>query len=203
MVGSCLVSCRPLNPSFWKRLPLPQRPWACPRGSNSKGVWVHFIWGRRKCFPDIFESVHFRWKVYLCVCVISVIFSYLYFVFFFFKNINLTAPGLSCGTWNLPSSLWDAGYLVATCEYNCGMWDLVLWLGNTESTESWPLAHQGSPRKVERCIWTSAVVTKGVEWNGITFWISPASKTSSSLFLSTVSHWDNNEFQGNWSHCWL
>ena len=65
--------------------------------------------------------------VCVCVCVISVIFSYLYFVFFFFfKNINLTVPGLSCGTWNLPSSLWDAGYLVATCEYSCGMWDLVL-----------------------------------------------------------------------------
>ena len=37
---------------------------------------------------------------------------------------------LSCGTWDLPSSLCHAASLVAACRiYSCHMWDLALWPG--------------------------------------------------------------------------
>ena len=42
---------------------------------------------------------------------------------FFLFLINWTALGLSCGTWDLWSSLHHAG-----C-FSCSMWDLALWLG--------------------------------------------------------------------------
>ena len=42
------------------------------------------------------------------------------------KVINLAAPGLSCSTWDLRSSLQHEGFLVAACGiFSCGMWDLV------------------------------------------------------------------------------
>ena len=42
---------------------------------------------------------------------------------FFLFLINWAALGLSCGTWDLWSSLHHAG-----C-FSCSMWDLALWLG--------------------------------------------------------------------------
>ena len=36
--------------------------------------------------------------------------------FCFFLNVYLAVPGLSCGTWDLRSSLEHAGSLVVACE---------------------------------------------------------------------------------------
>ena len=63
------------------------------------------------------------------------------FVFF----IYLAVPGLSYGTWDLPSSLWHAESLVVVCElFSYSMWDLVPWPGiksDPPMLETWSLSH--------------------------------------------------------------
>ena len=90
----------------------------------------------------------FNFLIYLFICL----FIFIYLLF------TLAAPGLSCSMRDLCCSMWDL--LVVACRLlSCGMWTLScgMHVGSssptrdqtrapcTESTESYPLDHQGSP----------------------------------------------------------
>ena len=73
----------------------------------------------------------------MCFCPFAALSSILgtkgkcFFVLFcfFLMFIYLALPGLSCGTWDLQSSLQHAGFSVEFCKLSYrmwdGMWDLV------------------------------------------------------------------------------
>ena len=66
------------------------------------------------------------------------------FFFFLTGTYLLAAPGLSCGMWDLHSSLPHGGSLVALVE-SCSLTRDLTWVPCIQSSESQPLDHQGSP----------------------------------------------------------
>ena len=95
-----------------------------------------------------------------------------FFFFFCFSTkeilllIYLALPGLSCSTWDLSSSLWHAGFLVAACDLVAACGTYFLDQGSNlgpciESMESWLLDHQGSP-----CLRVSCRITQKIRCGG-------------------------------------